>query len=222
MPDTDFKSIKMTTEYLTAQFERFNREYFDGALPQPRIALSKSRTRLGSMTYKRRLTRKGYKLSDFAIHISTYYDMTEWQVQNVLLHEMIHYSIAYTGVRDTSAHGVVFCGMMDVLNRKYGWEITVSSRTSDWKPRVEQKPCKRLILALRTSDGKDFLSVVNPKFSTILEKRIRLVRNISWHGWYVSDNSFFANMPAVRSLRGRKVSPEDFNRLLTIMDKAIV
>lgn len=212
----------MTTEYLTAQFDKFNREYFDGTLPKPRIALSRSRTRLGSMTCRRRLTRNGYKMSDFAIHISTYYDMSERQVQNVLLHEMIHYSIAYRGVRDTSAHGVVFRGMMDTLNRKYGWEITVSSRTTDWKPRVERKPCKRLVLALRTSDGKHFLSVVNPAFSAILEQRIRLAREISWHGWYVSGDPFFANMPAVRSLRGRKVSPEDFSKLLAAMEKTAV
>jgi len=36
---------------------------------------------------------------------------------------MIHYSIAYTGLKDTAPHGVVFRGMADAMNKKYGWDI---------------------------------------------------------------------------------------------------
>ena len=34
--------------------------------------------------------------------------LTTEQIDDVLIHEMIHYSIAYTGLKDTSSHGIVF------------------------------------------------------------------------------------------------------------------
>lgn len=141
--------------------------------------------------------------------------MSERQVQNVLLHEMIHYSIAYTGLKDTSAHGVVFRGMMDNLNRKYGWEITVSQDTKGWelsetgrKARERRLGTEKLVLAMKTRDGRCFVSVVNPKFRERLEAQIKKVPEIVWHQWFVSSDDFFNAFPAVRTLRGRRVPEE--------------
>ena len=71
-------------------FTTFNEQYFDGVLPLPRLALSRSKTRLGSMSCKR-VTRlfRGTKFSDFTIRLSNYYDLSERDFQNVLLHEII-------------------------------------------------------------------------------------------------------------------------------------
>ena len=116
-------------------FTTFNEQYFDSVLPLPRLALSRSRTRLGSMSCKR-VTRllRGTKFSDFTIRLSNYYDLSEREFQNVLLHEMIHYHIAYTGVKDSSPHGVVFRRKAEVFNRKYGWNIKVTGSTRGIKP----------------------------------------------------------------------------------------
>src|SRR3712207_7148569 len=91
--------------------------------------------------------------------MTTYYDMTERQAQNVLLHEMIHYSIAYTGLRDTAPHGIIFRGMADKLNRDHGWEIRVMTTTRGWKKavsataRTPEKPSRYLVLALEMANG---------------------------------------------------------------------
>ena len=121
-------TVVIDEAWLHASFDTFNRLYFDNELPRPRLSLSQSRTRLGSMSCKHKLTWRGYKSYQYAIHVSTYYNQTERQYQNVLLHEMIHYYIAYKGIADTSPHGKVFRQMMKNLNEKYGWEISVSSR----------------------------------------------------------------------------------------------
>lgn len=83
------------------------------------------------------------KLYDFKLSMSTYYDMTDKQAKSVLLHEMIHYIIGYTGLKDTSAHGVVFKGLMDKLNSQYGWDIRVSTSTKGWKVSETVKAGKR-------------------------------------------------------------------------------
>ena len=104
--------------------------------------------------------------------MSTYYDMTDKQAKSVLLHEMIHYIIGYTGLKDTSAHGVVFKGLMDKLNSQYGWDIRVSTSTKGWKvsetvrSRKEKKgPQIYLMLAIEMNDGRHYLSRVNPSFA---------------------------------------------------------
>ena len=39
------------------------------------------------------------KFYDFSISVSNYYKLTTEQIDDVLIHEMIHYSIAYTGLK---------------------------------------------------------------------------------------------------------------------------
>ena len=53
----------------------------------------------------------------------------------MLLHEMIHYYIAYNNIQDTAPHGDVFKAMMNRLNREYGWNMKVSEgeRLCRWR-----------------------------------------------------------------------------------------
>ena len=83
--------MTLTTDILRAWFRQFNADYFGDELPVPRLVLSKARTRLGTMACKcqRRLLKRVY--TDFTIRISTYYDCSEREYQETLLHEMIHY-----------------------------------------------------------------------------------------------------------------------------------
>ena len=97
----------VTIEWMEEWFRRFDQEYFGGKLPVPELGLTHAKTRLGQLAYKRASRWGRTKLYDFKLSMSTYYDMTDKQAKSVLLHEMIHYIIGYTGLKDTSAHGVV-------------------------------------------------------------------------------------------------------------------
>lgn len=207
--------MQVTLEWMAHWFARFNDDYFDGALPLPRFAVSKSRTRLGSMSCKRRIHLFRTECYDYAIRLSNYYDQTERQYQHVLLHEMIHYAIAYRRLKDTSPHGVVFRRMMADLNRNHGWEISVTTSMKAI-PRAggEARASDYLVLALETTDGKRFLSVVNPRFARRLEERMMLVDTIKVYRWLRTSDAYFADFPAVRSLRGRRVSREVYEHFL--------
>ena len=156
--------------------------------------------------------------------MSTYYDMTDKQAKSVLLHEMIHYIIGYTGLKDTAPHGVVFRGMMDSLNRKHGWDIRVMTSTKGWKVSenvVARKkaagPQTYLILAVEMKDGKHFLSRVSPRFARSLERQLLMVSELSSHNWYTTQESYFADFPQVRSLRGRRITKADFEKLRNVL-----
>ena len=205
-------------------FRRFDEDYFGGKLPLPELGLTRAKTRLGQMAFKRAIRFGRTKLYDFKISMSTYYDMTDKQAKSVLLHEMIHYVIAYTGLKDTSSHGIVFRGMMDNLNRKYGWEIRVMTSTKGWKvsERVEAKkkaagPQTYLMLAIEMTDGKHFLSRVNPVFASRIERQLASVREVRSHQWYTTQEAYFEDYPQVRSLRGRRISKADYEKLLHVL-----
>lgn len=204
-------------------FTTFNEQYFDCVLPLPRLALSRSKTRLGSMSCKR-VTRllRGTKFSDFTIRLSNYYDLSERDFQNILLHEMIHYHIAYTGVKDSSPHGVVFRRMAEVFNRKYGWNIKVTGSTRGTKPAKPQPDREFLVLALLLDSGEHLFSVVNPRYAHEIDCNIRCVSRVKSFNWYTTCDRYFMEFPRVRSLRGRRVSMEVYEEKTAEMTPIVV
>lgn len=205
-------------------FKRFDQEYFGGKLPLPELGLTRAKTRLGQLAFKRSSRWGRTKLYDFKLSMSTYYDMTDKQAKSVLLHEMIHYIIGYTGLKDTAPHGVVFRGMMDNLNRKHGWDIRVMTSTKGWKvsEKVEARkkaagPQTYLILAVELKDGKHFLSRVSPRFARSLERQLLKAKEVSSYGWYTTQESYFEDFPQVRSLRGRRITKGDFEKLRNVL-----
>lgn len=214
----------VTIDWMEEWFKRFDQEYFGGKLPLPELALTRAKTRLGQLAFKRASRWGRTKLYDFKLSMSTYYDMTEQQAKSVLLHEMIHYIIGYTGLKDTSPHGVVFRGMMDNLNRKYGWDIRVMTSTKGWKvsEQVAEKkkakgPQTYLMLAIELKDGKFYLSRVNPGFARRIEKQLPMIRELRSHRWYTTQESYFEDYPQVRSLRGRRITKGDFEKLQNVL-----
>ena len=205
-------------------FKRFDQEYFGGKLPLPELGLTRAKTRLGQLAFKRSTRWGRTKIYDFKLSMSTYYDMTDKQAKSVLLHEMIHYIIGYTGLKDTAPHGVVFRGMMDNLNRKHGWDIRVMTSTKGWKvsEKIEARkkaagPQTYLILAVELKDSKHFLSRVSPRFARSLERQLLKAKEVSSYSWYTTQESYFEDFPQVRSLRGRRITKGDFENLRNVL-----
>ena len=204
--------MQIDTLWMKINFMRFNTQYFDGVLPLPRLRAGRSRTQLGTMSCKRKTSWGRTKLYDFTISLSNYYDQTEHQFQSVLLHEMIHLSIAVSGVKDTSPHGVVFRGLMQRLNHD-GWDIQIMTKTRNYTKAYTGSAtviAQYIVLALEMNDGKRFLSSVNPKFVRDINQQLRTIPQISHFAWFTTSDRWFEAMPKVRSLRGRRVTAEVF------------
>ena len=210
-------NAELTIDYLRQAFEHYNDLIFEGKLPVPKLKWSRAKTRLGQMACKRKTSWGRIKYYDFTISISNYYKLTKEEIDDVLIHEMIHYSIAYTGLKDTSAHGIVFRGMMDKINRTFNRHITISVHTRNLQARSAQQPKDYLILALKMKDGKYFLSSVNPSAAGKLAISLARAREIAHYAWYQSQDEYFNSMPRVRSLRGRQVSEEIYKTMIEKM-----
>lgn len=213
--------MQIDKEWMSRWFSVFNSRYFGGSLPEPKLKTGRSRTRLGTFSVKGQRTWRGVRLTGFTITVSNYYDQSERGFQNVLLHEMIHYSIAYSGLHDTSPHGVIFRGIMSRLNRD-GWNISVATSARGLKKAYTGDDSRAmhtyLVLAIVMTDGRLFLSSVNPKYARRVDHDVSHASGgIKAFRWYTTDDRYFEDFPLCRSLRARRVKPEVFARKTAAM-----
>ena len=208
--------MELTVKILREWFHQFNAAYFESELPEPKLLVSKSRTQLGQFSCRR--VRKGlfsgYKTVGYTIKVSEFYDMQEREYQQTLLHEMIHYYIAFTGAKDTSPHGRLFRELMARLNAVGGWHITVSSRTGQYQVRQQAVETQYLLMLLTTTDGKHYVSVVNPSFRKFIEHQAAQSPQVTTCQWVVSRDTRYATWPKTRSLRGRRITEVEYLQII--------
>lgn len=125
-------SVKPTLEYIQAHFDAYNQQFFGGQLPPLPIKLSHARGFLGKVTFVRRRhwLFGPFRNEHFVLRINVKIDLPEEVVQDTILHEMIHYSIAIKQIRDTSAHGKLFRAEMARINAEGNRHIRISYRLS--------------------------------------------------------------------------------------------
>lgn len=208
--------MEITVAYLQEAFRKYNEEIFGNALPMPNLRVSNAKRRLGSMHCRiQKIWGKTHR--SFTIVVSNYYDVPLSLIEDTLIHEMIHYEIAYKKLKDTSAHGTLFRQRMDEINRKYHRNITISKRMTDYAPRKNDQTETYLVLAIEMNDGSHLLSSVARTMLEDLERQIKRVEKISNFCWYVTQDAYFRNFPKVRTLRARSVSAEIFTNLTAQM-----
>ena len=204
----------ITIERLRSIFAALNDTFFSSTLPEPRFLLTRSRTILGQFRCTHTLFPKGTK--DHTIKVSTYYEMSEEQLRDIVAHEMIHYHIALNGLKDTSPHGRIFRREMARLNAA-GLNISIRTDTRRWTVAGRSHKHERLVMALTTRDGKYMLTVANPKYAQMMSRRARNCRDVVTWQWFFTDDDRFACFSVVRSLRGRFVTRDEFERQTSTM-----
>lgn len=208
--------MQATTELLECWFSELNLKFFSGELPLLRLEIGNSRTLLGSMRCC--IRRKGLlsRQKDYSIRISNYYDVSEDEFRNVLLHEMIHYYIAVKGLKDTSPHGVIFHQIMDKVNA-CGWHVSVRERRR--MPIAERNTQRRkihIILSITTRKGDKMLTVVSRTAIRQLDQQLHGVSEVERWEWRISNDATFNTWSRVRTLRARRINSAEYDRLITL------
>jgi hypothetical protein len=115
---------------LEKEFDRLNKEVFRGVLVRNfPLIWNKSKKVMGMVRYVTdRLTNKPKGITKF--EISNFYEMTEDQFLDTMVHEMIHvYIVQYAKVNE-KGHGRLFHKLMDQAN-KIGYHIAVTEEISN-------------------------------------------------------------------------------------------
>jgi len=197
--------MKATVEYVQRKFTEFNDLCFGGSLPAVPIRLSNAKTFMGKLAYKRRRTLFGkVEAYDYQLRINTRIDMSEAELEDTIIHEMIHYYILVNGIKDSSSHGKVFRSMMAQINSKHGRHITISHKLSEaQKVEAAGAPRWNLIALVYFKDGRMGFKVL-PKTQralNIYKRSMSRVREVSKVEFYWSKDTFFNNYPRSTALK---------------------
>lgn len=198
--------MRPTLPYIQQKFDEFNRLCFDGQLPAIPIVLSRARTYLGVCAFKTKrdlLMRKRHY--DFRLRISTRFDLPEDVIEDTILHEMIHYHIAYNNLKDTSTHGKLFRQMMNDFNQRFGRHITISRRLTEEQEEeaADRRRKPHVVAVMRFKDGRVGIKCVPQKAERIavfyrMTKRAPEIASVVF---YMTDNAFFNRYPTSIALR---------------------
>ena len=211
--------MRATIPYVEKKFEEFNRLMFDGKLPMLPIELSDAKTFLGLCVFKKKRTLWGKTVCyDFKLRINTRIDLAEAEVEDIIIHEMIHYYIGLNGIEDTSAHGRVFKLMMNRINERFDRHIRISH-----KPTPEQKEqlCGtkkrwRVVALIFFKDGKRGVKVL-PRVMTKIQNYYDAVSresSIERIELYMTNNTFFNRYPSSAALRVHYIDKADAEKHL--------
>ncbi len=196
-----------TLPFISRTFARFNALCFGGRLTPPAFSLSRSCRAAGQLRYKRSVAGGGCTLS-----VSTRFDLPEEALEDVVLHEMIHYHIVANRLRDTSAHGVLFRQIMARLNATYGRHVTVSlKRVADGGVVADAAAGEslRVFCVARTEDGKYGVTVCARTRVFALNRSLRRHYRLLSLRWYCTRDPFFSRFPRSLTPRLYHISGED-------------
>ena len=203
-----------TVSYVEERFAHFNELCFGGELPSVAIKLSRARTYLGRMEYHnvRNLFGRVVGHDDFVMRISTVFELSASQLDDVIVHEMIHCHIACANLRDTSSHGRIFRSIMKDLNARFNLDIRVSHRIPDVPVR---KRGSVWVCLSKLYDGEYGVTVCSEAMAVRLKRLLPRFYRISESRWFVSDDPFFSRFPHSRSPKIYKISANDAERLIS-------
>lgn len=202
-----------TLEFLRESFNRFNSEIFGNNLPVPIFKISNARTFLGKFQHKKRPYSKGI-LNEFIIILSNAFDVPQEVLEDTIIHEMVHYEIAFLSIKDTSAHGNAFLSRMNEINVKYGRNLAVSQSIGKTggvclKPKAQRSP-ESMVAVLELKTDETFFKVMPltiTGFHSFCDKieRVPSVKSVSFYGTF---SEHFRKYPRSTSLKVYKMTDE--------------
>ena len=190
-----------SVEYLEERFGTFNELCFDGALPRIPIKLSNARSFVGRLQYRHVHDWRGrvVRREDFVLRISKRLDLPEAEIEDTLIHEMIHYWIALEGRKDSSTHGKLFRAKMKEINEKHGRHLTISHRTSPEELDRDTRIRDHWFCVSQLADGRTALTVAAYPCINKIKRAFRWSPTVRSQTWYHSTDPWFNRFPRCRT-----------------------
>lgn len=211
--------MKATIPYVEKKFEEFNQQMFAGRLPKLPIELSDARTFLGQIVFKRRKIDDGKEEHyDFRLRINTRIDLPEEEIEDTIIHEMIHYFIGVNKMEDSSAHGPLFLHMMNTINEKFGRHLTVSRKASNEESEqsYDKTPRYHVVAVVRFKNGKTGIKVIPRIVPRVLDyyNGMLATGDVSGISLYMAKHPYFNRFPNSSALKTHYVEIEEIKPYL--------
>ena len=191
--------MRPTLDYIRKKFEYYDRLCFENKLPMPLIKLNMRYGTMGITQYRTVVDNDGKSSNaDFSIEISVRMDLPEEEYIDTLVHEMIHYFIAYNNIQDDSPHGSVFQQIMHNITNTYGIRVTIAFDPSD-EYLVKSITRIRYVCVADLENGKMGLAVVAKNCLFQLWQQMQNIDGVKRVSWYISNRAIFGKYPVAVS-----------------------
>lgn len=195
--------------FLREKYQYFNNLCFNNSLPDIDIKLSRSRTAGGNLRFHYLKNAFGVKkVKSPVISISIIYDLPQDVVEDVLIHEMIHYYILVKKLKDTSMHGVVFRREMERINTTYNRNITITLKNTDIDYSQDTQRKMHFVCVFKHTDGRTMFAPTTKSSFRKLWKQMETATAITEIKWYLTNNPYFNRFRHVRTLRAYTTTPD--------------
>lgn len=194
--------MKATIDYIERKFEEFNNKMFEGMLAKLPFKLSNARTFLGQVRFMREKNEDGtWHYYGFVFAISTLIDLPEEEVEDTIIHEMIHYYILSNQMQDTSPHGEIFQRIMKDINVRFDRNISVTHTATKEEQESDKEVRQHLLCVLHFTTGKYGITIANKSRLFQLWDELPKFPKVDQCNWYITSDPFFNRFPRASSAK---------------------
>lgn len=203
--------MRATLDLVKEKFNCFNNLMFEGKLKQLPFRISDSRHSLGRVAFVRVRQPDGtFRFSEFVFYVSRRFELEERILEDIIIHEMIHYYILVNQLQDTSPHGIIFRQKMDEINRRFGRNISISIKSSLSMELSDNKKKFHAICLSEIADGRKLVTVTN--FSPMLFRIWKSIEEnpmVTRFHWVASSDPYFNMIPHSRTPKFYRIPSEE-------------
>ena len=183
--------MKASIEFLDNRFAKFNRDIFNNTLPLPLMHISSARTYMGQFKVERSGSLIGKRRETYHLTLSDRYDLEESILEDVVIHEMIHFLIHHKKIRDSSSHGPYFRSLMKEINKRFGRHITVSHRCTNEQLESDNAKAHSIVCLCTMSDGRKLVCRVSQSKVFDIHRAFQDWDKVEREEWFWVYGSYF-------------------------------
>lgn len=204
--------MRATLPYIKQQFDRYNELCFDGSLPAITLVIGRAATTMGQFVHP--VGRRGTYVAAYdlcKIRISNHYDLAPAELDDILIHEMIHYYIWHNKLHDTSPHGPLFRSMMNRINTLHSRHITISHKVSGQQRLLNAKSRPNYLCVTHWNDGRIGLSVMASTRIFDIYRQVMSAPDVREVEWYWSSHPWFSRFHRCMTFKAYLIRREDYD-----------
>lgn len=205
--------MRATIEFLENRFHRFNRDIFGNSLPTPILHISQARSFMGQFKVERQASLLSKAKETYHLTLSSRYDLEEETLEDVVIHEMIHYLIHYKKIKDTSSHGHHFRELMKEINHRFGRHISVSHRCSKQELESDAAKAHSIVCLCTMTDGRKLVCRVSQSKVFEIHRAFQEWDKVEQEEWYWVYGSYFNRYRRVLTPRLFSVDKEGLDNI---------
>lgn len=207
--------MRADLRFIVEKYAEFNELCFEGVLPKVTLRVGMSRRTLGTLRYRKEVNGGKIKYSDFAITISSRFDLSQNVIEDTLIHEMIHLYLCVSNLEDNSAHGTRFRAMMNAINNRFGRHISVTHRSTETENESDISLRHHYICISHWRNGDICITVCARTRIFEIHRRLSQHPDIRTVEWYYSTNPHFNRFPSSRTPKFYRFLPDTLAALET-------